>query len=162
MGQEEKLDFVNGGSNSSEPEEPEPKETINGTPPDIVLAPDNQEVPGLGLTRKELLDYLKAHSTEAQQRPAFLKYLYDVDDWLNVGALITENTPRMVATKVRLKVILAASDPKREKPLIQVFLEEYNREMVALMRQGRQEALGALQALAEAGGGEEPGISLGR
>ena len=120
----------------------------------------NKEIPGLGLTREQLLGYLKAREDEKQGRPAFLRYLYDIDDWMNEGALVTENTPRMIMNKIRMKLILAAHDPERTKPLIQVFLEEYNREMIALERQGRQEALGALQALlAEVG--EERAISAG-
>ncbi len=122
----------------------------------------DERIPGLGLTRAQLLEFLKARDEDSVNRPAFLKYLYDVDDWLNEGALITENTPRMVLTKIRMKLILAASDPERVKPLIQVFLEEYNREMIALMRQGRQEALGALQALMAEGSDDGRAISVGR
>lgn len=113
-----------------------------------------------GLTRAEMIAYLQSRDEERINRPAFLRYLYDVDDWLDEGALITENTPRMVMTKVRLKLVLAAQNPKRTKPLVQIFLEEYNREMVGLARQGRQEALGALQSLIAAAE-EGAAISVG-
>ena len=120
---------------------------------------EGSKIKGLGLTREELIDYLKAHTEDMGSRPQFLKYLYDIEDWLNEGAMVSENTPRMIMTKIRLKLILAASDPKRKKPLVQIFLEEYNREMIALDRQGRQEALGALQALANSEDGS--GINVG-
>ena len=93
-----------------------------------------------------------------------MRYLYDLegdDAWMNEGALVTENPPRMVVSKVRMKIILAASDPNRTKPLIQVFLEEYNKEMVGFERKGRLEGLGALQALL-AESEEERAISIGR
>ena len=60
-----------------------------------------------------------------------------------------------------MKLLLAASDPDRTKPLVQIFIEEYNREMVGFERKGRLEGLGALQALlaeSEEGGA----IALGR
>lgn len=118
-------------------------------------------IPGLGITRDQLLGFLRAKRDEAAQKPAFMQYLYDLDDWLNEGALVTENPPRMVINKVRMKVILAASDPERTKPLLQVFLEEYNKEMVGFERKGRLEGLGALQAL-YAESEDERAISLGR
>ena len=121
-------------------------------------------IPGLGITRDQLLGWLRAKREETEQRPAFMRYLYDLegdDAWLNEGALVTENPPRMVINKVRMKIILAASDPTRTKPLIQVFLEEYNKEMVGFERKGRLEGLGALQALM-AENEEERAISIGR
>jgi len=75
--------------------------------------------------------------------------------------LITENPPRMVLNKIRMKIILAAADPERTKPLIQVFLEEYNREMVGFERKGKLEDMGMMQALMAEGEEERP-ISLGR
>lgn len=118
-------------------------------------------IPGLGITRDQLLGWLRAKKTESEQKPAFMRYLYDLEDWMNEGALVTENPPRMVINKVRMKIILAASDPERTKPLIQVFLEEYNKEMVGFERKGRLEGLGALQALL-ADSEEERAISIGR
>lgn len=111
-------------------------------------------VPGLGITREQLISYLKGRKEQDEQTPSYVSLLYDVEDWMNEGALITENTPRMIMAKIRMKVMLAASDPTRTKPLIQVFLEEYNREMVGLERKGRLESLGALQSLAMEGGEE--------
>lgn len=118
-------------------------------------------IPGLGISRTQLLEWLRAKKEEGEQRPAFMRYLYDIKDWVGEGALVTENPPRMVINKVRLKIVLAASDPKRTKPLIQIFLEEYNKEMVGFERKGRLEGLGALQALL-AESEEERAISIGR
>lgn len=118
-------------------------------------------IPGLGITRDQLLGWLKAKREETSQRPAFMQYLYDLEDWMGEGALVTENPPRMIIAKVRMKIILAAADPDRTKSLIQIFLEEYNKEMVGFERKGRLEGLGALQALM-AESEEERAISIGR
>ena len=118
-------------------------------------------IPGLGISREQLLGFLKAKKDETEQKPAFMRYLYDIEDWMNEGALVTENPPRMVINKVRMKIILAAADPTRTKSLIQVFLEEYNKEMVGFERKGRLEGLGALQALF-AESEDERAISIGR
>ena len=124
----------------------------------------SKSIPGLGITRDQLLNWLKHKQEETAQKPAFMQYLFDLegeDAWLNEGALITENPPRMVINKVRMKLILAAADPERTKPLIQVFLEEYNKEMIGFERKGRIEGLGALQALLSESD-EERAITLGR
>jgi len=118
-------------------------------------------IPGLGITREQLLGFLRAKREETSQKPAFMQYLYDLPDWLSDGALVTENPPRMIINKVRMRVILAAADPDRTKSLIQIFLETYNQEMVGFERKGRLEGLGALQALLSEGD-EERAISLGR
>jgi hypothetical protein len=118
-------------------------------------------IPGLGITREQLLGWLRAKREEQLSRPAFMTLFHDLDDWMNEGALITENPPRMVLSKIRMKIVLAASDPTRTKPLIQVFLEEYNREMVSFERKGKLEDMGMMQALM-AESEEEKAISLGR
>ena len=118
-------------------------------------------IPGLGITREQLLGWLRAKKEEQMGRPAFMTLFHDLDDWMNEGALITENPPRMVLNKIRMKIILAAADPERTKPLIQVFLEEYNREMVGFERKGKLEDMGMMQALMAEGEEERP-ISLGR
>jgi hypothetical protein len=118
-------------------------------------------IPGLGITREQLLGWLRAKREEQLSRPAFMTLFHDLDDWMNEGALITENPPRMVLNKIRMKIVLAASDPTRTKPLIQVFLEEYNREMVSFERKGKLEDMGMMQALM-AESEEERAISLGR
>lgn len=125
------------------------------------IDPKQKVIPGLGLTRDQLLNYLRGKREEDKQKPAFMQYLYELDDWMNEGALVTETSPSMVINKVRMKLIMAASDPTREKPLIQIFLEEYNREMVGLERKGRLEGLGALQALMS-DSDDERALSLGR
>lgn len=121
----------------------------------------DKAIPGLGITRDQLLGWLRAKKEETDSKPAFMRYLYDLEDWSLDGALVTENPPRMVINKVRMRIILAASDPERTKSLIQIFLESYNQEMVSLERKGRLENLGALQALMSEDS-EERAISLGR
>jgi len=107
---------------------------------------------GLGITRSDLKAYLGHKLEEAEQRPDFIRELYEKDDL----TLVTENTKQMVITKVRMKILLAAQDLERVKPLIQVQIEEFNKEMVSFMRQGRLEALGALQSLNTLGAEERP------
>jgi len=127
-----------------------------------VVANDTKKpIPGLGITRDQLIDILKARTEESELKPAFMRYLFDIKDWLNEGSLVTETPNRMIVTKVRMKLLLAASDPDRIKPLIQVFIEEYNKEMVGFERKGRMEGLGALQALLSEGE-EERAINIGR
>ena len=108
---------------------------------------ENQEkkIKGLGITKTELRAYLKHKQEEEGGRPLITSELYSRED--NDYSLVTENHPRMLPNKIRLRVLLAAMDPNRTKPLIQVFLEAYNEEMISFKRQGRQEYLGALQAL---------------
>jgi len=118
-------------------------------------------IPGLGITREQLIDILKARTEETELKPAFMRYLFDIKDWFSEGSLITETPNRMIITKVRMKLLLAAADPTRTKPLIRVFIEEYNKEMVGFERKGRLEGLGALQALLSEGE-EERAISIGR
>jgi len=122
---------------------------------------NNKPIPGIGITRQQLIDVLKARSEETELKPAFMRYLFDIKDWYGEGSLVTETPNRMIIAKVRMKLLLAASDPDRTKPLVQIFIEEYNREMVGFERKGRLEGLGALQALlaeSEEGGA----IALGR
>ena len=107
-----------------------------------------------GLTKEELIELL-SKSQDDGVRPAAVRELFNVKDDLT---LKTETPPRMILPLVRMKILEAASDPDRKKSLIQVFVEEYDRRMISFQRKGRLELLGALQALAEAEGGEE--ISL--
>ena len=106
------------------------------------------------LTKQQLVDIL-TKSSEESVKPAAVRELFNVEDDLT---LKTETPPRMILPLVRMRILEAASDPKRTKSLIQVFVEEYDRRMISFQRKGRLELLGALQALAEAEGGEE--ISL--
>ncbi|MEM3426779.1 MAG: hypothetical protein QW212_00765 [Nitrososphaerales archaeon] len=110
-----------------------------------------------GLTRAQLIQYLqrKAELQEAANKPLVATELYDPSKL----SLVTENPPTMVLTKVRLRLILAAMDPNRKKPLIELFIQYYNEEMISYKRQGRHEYLGALQALAETNM-SEPNVSL--
>jgi hypothetical protein len=112
-----------------------------------------------GLTRNQILQYLqrKAEMQEAAQRPLVATELYDPTKL----SLVTENPPHMVMAKVRLRLVLAAMDTTRKEPLINCFLRFYNEEMISYKRQGRQEYLGALQALAESTSpGGEPTVNL--
>jgi hypothetical protein len=118
-----------------------------------------------GLTRQQILDYLK-HKAEVMQqssRPLVATELYDSSNL----SLVTENPPHMVVAKVRLRLVLEAQNPKRGPAedlstwLLSKFIQFYNEEMVSFKRQGRQEYLGALQALVESsGGGGEPTVSM--
>jgi len=103
------------------------------------------------LTKQELIDIL-TKSQEDGVKPAAVRELFNVDDDLT---LKTETPPRMIIPLVRMKILSAATDTTRTKSLIEVFVEEYDRRMISLNRKGRLELLGALQALAEAEGGEE-------
>jgi len=115
-------------------------------------------IPGFGISRNQLLDYLKRRTQEDQLRPLITKELYDAEDL----SLVTETFARMIIPKVRMRIILAAQDQKREKPLLQVFLEEYNKEMVSFERKGRLEYLGALQALSASQEEDVGAISMRR
>lgn len=118
---------------------------------------EDRLIKGLGITKAELRAYLKLKLQEEGGHPLVTKELYSRDD--DDYTLVTENHPRMLAHKIRLRVLLAAMDPNRTKPLIQVFLEAYNEEMISFKRQGRQEYLGALQALSSQDLEERP-VSL--
>lgn len=111
------------------------------------------------LSRQQMIQYLvHKNDMEAQSgKPLVATELFSTDNL----ALKTENPPHMVMSKVRLRLILAAQDPKRTISLIQCFINYYNEEMISFKRQGRQEYLGALQALAEqSAGGGEPTVSM--
>ena len=109
-----------------------------------------------GLTREQLISFLRRKEEESDTTPYVVRALFGED-----LSLVTETHSRMIITKVRMRLLLAASDPEREKPLVQVFLEEYNKEMVNFERKGRLELLGALQALASEGVEERP-VGMGR
>jgi len=112
---------------------------------------------GTRLTREQLLNFLRKKEEESDSTPYVVRALFGDD-----LSLVTETHARMIIPKVRMRLLLAASDPDREKPLVQVFLEEYNKEMVNFERKGRLELLGALQALAAESGDEERPIGMGR
>ena len=116
-----------------------------------------KSIKGLGITKTELKQYLKGKLQEGEGRPLVAQELYARDD--EDYTLVTENHPRMLPNKIRLRVLLAAIDPERTKPLIQVYLEAYNEEMISFKRQGRQEYLGIAQALLSQEEGERP-VSL--
>lgn len=112
------------------------------------------------LSRAQMMAYLK-HKAEVEQtsgKPLVATELYDMDNL----SLVTENPPHMIMVKVRLRLIIAACDPKRQKSLLELFIQYYNEEMVAYKRQGRQEYLGALQAMASGNMSEqgEPSVNL--
>ena len=120
------------------------------------MTPKKSTTSGTKLTRQQLIDFLQHKEEESDTTPFVVKALFGDD-----LSLVTETHARMIIPKVRMRLLLAASDPAREKPLIQVFLDEYSREMVNFERKGRLELLGALQALA-AEGEEERAIGMGR
>jgi len=120
------------------------------------MAKESKKTSGTKLTREQLVNFLQRKEEESDSTPYVVKALFGDD-----LSLVTETHARMIIPKVRMRMLLAASDPERTKPLIQVFLEEYNKEMVNFERKGRLELLGALQALA-AEGEEERAVGMGR
>ena len=93
-------------------------------------------------------------------RPLIIRELYSRDD--EDYTLVTENTPRMVVSKLRTRLIEHSLDLSRTKSLVQLFREDYNVEMISLLRKGRLEALGGLQMLAaEDEAGSERPVNLG-
>lgn len=112
---------------------------------------------GTKLTREQLIAFLRRKEEESDTTPFVVKALFGDD-----LSLVTETHGRMIVPKVRMRILLAASDPDRVKPLVQVFLEEYNKEMVNFERKGRLELLGALQALAAEGADEDSAVTMGK
>jgi len=110
----------------------------------------------VGLSREQLINFLRRKEEESDTTPYVVKALFGDD-----LSLVTETHGRMIIPKVRMRLLLAASDPERTKPLVQIFLEEYNKEMVNFERKGRLELLGALQALT-AGDEDERTVSMSR
>ena len=118
----------------------------------------NRPIPALGgMTRNQVISILREQEESQRMKPEILKQLYDNDN----KTLITETPPSMIMTKIRMRMVLAITDPRRTKPLIEVFLDAYNEEMISLRRQGRQELLGALQLLSQSEG-DGGGTTLGR
>ena len=96
-----------------------------------------------GLNKEQLIAYFKRKYEQGDTRSEVVRELYDRDD----KSLVTETHAQMVLPKVGIRVMLAAMDPLNKKPLMQVWLDAYNDEMISFKRQGRLELLGALQAL---------------
>ena len=120
----------------------------------------NEKIKGLGISREQLKTYLKSRVEAGDMRPLVVKEMYTRDD--EDYTLVTENTPRMVVSKLRTRMIEHSLDLTRTKSLIQLFREDYNIEMVSLLRKGRLELLGALQVLAaEDEAGSERPVNLG-
>lgn len=103
----------------------------------------NAEGPKKGLTREQLVEYFKRKFQDSDNKSELWKELYDKQDM----TLVTETHAHMVIPKVRMKMIMHAIDPKRTESLIDLWLRDFNGEMVSFKRQGRLEGLGALQAL---------------
>lgn len=135
-----------------------PSKAKKSTEPTPRQQDENRVIPGLGITRGQLIDYLRRRLEDEGTRPLVAKELYDREDL----SLVTETHGPMIVPKVRMRILIEAMKPDRKKPLLQVLLEAYNQEMVSYERQGRLEYLGALQALATAGIEEEGVISLRR
>ena len=89
---------------------------------------------------------------EEEVKPQAVRELFDGNTDLT---LKTEIPPQMVIPLLRLKIVMAASDPKRTKPLVQVFIDEYMKLMISLKRRGRLELLGALSAVMRDEEGED-------
>ena len=120
----------------------------------------NEKIKGLGISRDQLKQYLKSRVEAGDMRPLVVKEMYTRDD--EDYTLVTENTPRMVVSKLRTRMIEHSLDLNRNKSLVQLFREDYNVEMISLLRKGRLELLGALQMLAaEDEAGSERSVNLG-
>jgi len=118
----------------------------------LTTTSNNKPVKGGGLTKEQLVAYFKRKYEASDTRSEIVRELYDRED----KSLVTETHGQMVLPKVGIKVMLAAIDPNNEKPLLQVWLEAFNDEMISYKRQGRLELLGGLQAIVSA---EEEGGS---
>ena len=124
------------------------------------MADSEGKIKGLGITRDQLKTYLKSRIEAGDMRPLVVKEMYTRDD--EDYTVVTENTPRMIVTKLRMHIIQDAMDLTRTKSLVQRFMDWHNLEMISLQRKGRLEMLGALQMLsAEGGEGEERAVNLG-
>lgn len=95
------------------------------------------------LSKEQLVEYFKRRFQEGDNKSDLWKELYDTKDL----TLVTETHAHMVIPKVRMKLIMHAIDPKRTQSLVELWLQDFNGEMVSFKRQGRLEGLGALQAL---------------
>jgi hypothetical protein len=123
------------------------------------MTTDEGKIHGLGITRDQLKQYLKSRVEAGDMRPLIIRELYSRDD--EDYTLVTENTPRMVVSKLRTRMIEHSLDLNRNKSLVQLFREDYNVEMISLLRKGRLEALGGLQMLAAEDEGNERAVNLG-
>jgi hypothetical protein len=123
------------------------------------MTTDDGKIKGLGISRDQLKQYLKSRVEAGDMRPLVVREMYARDD--EDYTLVTENTPRMIGTKVRMRMIEHSLDLTRTKALITLQREDYNSEMVSLLRKGRLELLGALQMLAAEDEGNERAVNLG-
>lgn len=82
---------------------------------------------------------------EERFRPSTVVELFDEESDLT---LKTETPSKMILHMVRLELIRSAINPKRKKPLLQVFREEFDKRMISKERKGRLELLAAMSAAA--------------
>ena len=117
------------------------------------------KIKGLGITRDQLKNYLKSRIEQGEMKPLVVKEMYARDDM--DYTVVTENTPRMIVTKLRMHIIEDSMNLTRTKSLIQCFMDWHNLEMISLSRKGRLELLGALQMLSAGDEGDEHAVNLG-
>ena len=98
---------------------------------------------GAKLTLEQLKSYFKERMQQGDNKSELWKELYDTED----KTMVTENHPTVIPTKLRIKMVIHALDPKRTKSLAELWVKDFNEEMVSYKRQGRLEGLGALQAM---------------
>ena len=120
---------------------------------------ESGRIKGLGISREQLKTYLKSRIEQGDMKPLVVQEMYTRTD--NDYTLVTENTPRMLVNKVRTRMIEHALDLERTKLLITSTREDYNMEMISLLRKGRLELLGALQMLAAEDEGSERPVNMG-
>jgi len=110
----------------------------------------NKNTPKRKSFKDDLLERVARHlsTSGGEVKPIAIRELFTPDD--KDLPLKTETPPNMVVTLVRMDVLEAARNLDRDESLIRIFQRSYDTRMVSFKRQGRLEALGALQALAEA------------
>ncbi len=71
---------------------------------------------------------------------------------------ITETPARMILPLVRMRVIDAASNPRRKTSLLEIFVQEFDRRMISKDRRGRIEAVQIMQGAARGDDEEDAAV----
>ncbi len=89
---------------------------------------------------------------EEDETPAGIRTLFPDENARRSTDLakITETPARMIVPLVRAEIIVAAQDEKRTKPLLQMFVEKFDRRMISKDRKGRIEAVEMIKGLSAA------------
>tara|TARA_Y100000310_G_C20348982_1_gene653417 strand:+ start:302 stop:625 length:324 start_codon:yes stop_codon:yes gene_type:complete len=76
---------------------------------------------------------------EEENIPVALAELFPEKVTADRLAMITETPPHFIMKMVYLELVNATLDPKRRKPLTQIFREAFDRRMISKGREGRRE-----------------------